>query len=729
MLNIYLIDLDNFTVINCDKKNNMIIIDPNLIIWYYEFDNLKIQILENNRKKRIINKQLKNEILRLKSSINYDQNIEEEENLLKSSIENLEDWNKPSYFFYILETEEYIILDKINKFFKQFTKLNVIKFEVSLKNKSVMSINIICDDLKLIKIKNYILFVGSSRNNEELNNEKEKFTIEYIHSDEKEHYILKKNYQKLLQLCKFLKDWGINIKNINVPYNITWQIFYKNFNLQICSIKKDCTVYDKHSFIYKYFIVLCHKYNIKFNSESIINLKFIYTYIYRYFKPSSNGKTLNEMKLYKFLDNINNQNIDDQLSIDKGNLDLTDKTIRRRLNNIINDKNLFNNCMIYLNSNYPLILNNDDIFYNLISSGRREIISNLKKSEKMDDCKIYVCDLPNAYFNGLSGLFPEGLPISTNTIYSYDLKIDTIDPLALYDVYVESFGHFTVPVLPYKKQKTIYPVGRFRGLYFGEELIIFLKYKGIILRCYAKHYWNERSPVYLNLFNTINENEKYRKETNPNFEDKWIYKVLKTTFFGSLGISKSNIKKLKFLKYENEQKNIETISSELNNLPPRNLFHASLITLRTRIKIIELTYILYENKIKVLRINVDSIEFYCNEIQFNNLKQKYPQFNYFWDKNKQYKDTIYINNTKIIRKKNDTDLYIQTSPISNGNIITFSDGDMYTIFSEFHNNLTDDRVQISGNIFKLNSYGHRIWDKGRHSTTPILINELDPFKL
>lgn len=697
MRNIYLFDIDN---VLCMESCNIISIND--IIWYSDLEKQKDLLKLINTDKRKKKKEIRKEILELKQSVDYDTDISQE--LLEKTqiIDNLtlEDWNNPVYFFLTLSNNSDSVIKNLNIFFSNVKKIKLSCIECIYKENNIISIYIYTTDLKKIHLKNYIYFVGSNKLKEQI-----KFTnlIPLDFNSTKKHFYLLQSYNKLIQICKLIKDLKLKINNINVPYNIMWALFDKSFEFEIYSIKTDMQIFDPLSIIYKYFIILeSLVFYIPYTVLSVINLKFLYKYIY--------SKKFKE-KNFNYLEEIQHDMDISKISI---------RTIQKTLKNNISNNNFLGNCLSYLNTNYPLISNCGDNFYTLPNYGRREIISNIDKDNRDFESQIYVCDLPNAYFSTLNSPFPVGEPKIEKM--SEKLNISNINTNCLYDVLVESTSIYDLPILPYKYKKIVFPLGFFRGTYWGEELKLFLLNGGVVLEVYYVYVWNKWDYVYTNIYNKIIEIEN-KQSSIDKIDNKWIFKVLKTTFYGSLGLVGGKVTSIVSNIESNNILKAEDLEKESKG-QKRNLFHASIITTKIRCKILTICNILYQHNIKILRINVDSLEFFCSKIDFLKLKINYPEYIDFWNKNETWHYTLYINNARQIRQKTPFDEYIQTSPIIGPNKITFNEIEFNMLYEKFHSTLHNSTT-INQYILKFNSYSNRIWINNRFETMSIYKNERD----
>lgn len=291
-------------------------------------------------------------------------------------------------------------------------------------------------------VKNYITFVGS-RTTTILNSPKA--------------FDAGDCYKKLTQICDFITLHGLSIKYIYTPFNIMWQLFNRYFyKFEVYGLRSYLKVGDIENFIFKYFLLLRH--SIRPNYPNICFRKYNYLIYYAYVGTSQEYQLMEKDFLL--------------LNGNRG-------SIRSKLNKLLmreRTDDFFNNCLAYLKTNYPFCTQNEDVFLkDAFVGGRREIISNVYKKRRKNEL-IHSCDLPSAYFQSLSGLFPVGI----HTVEKNPSILKPINNLAFYNCTVRC-TKMQLPVLPLKAARVIFPEGTFRGTWFGEELNLFLEEGGTIV--------------------------------------------------------------------------------------------------------------------------------------------------------------------------------------------------------------------------------------------------------
>jgi hypothetical protein len=105
--------------------------------------------------------------------------------------------------------------------------------------------------------------------------------------------------------------------------------------------------------------------------------------------------------------------------------------------------------------------------------GRCEVFGNLVEGEK---CLHF--DFSGMYTNRLLDDYPYGS-------YNRVENVMTITSSGFY--FVSVFSNLDLPILPYRDEnsgKLLFPNGNFYGLYWGEELLLFLEFGGVITKIY-----------------------------------------------------------------------------------------------------------------------------------------------------------------------------------------------------------------------------------------------------
>ena len=167
----------------------------------------------------------------------------------------------------------------------------------------------------------------------------------------------------------------------------------------------------------------------------------------------------------------------------------------------------------------------DRMFRDAYYGGRCEVFGNLKKDEHC-----FHFDFSGMYSQQLLKEFPYGNYRRIEPCYC-------INDYGFYYVLVES--NCELPSLPYRDKnsgKLLFPNGTFYGLYWGEELNLFIRNGGVIKKIYYGIEFEKKDYLFKDFANTCIENRKLTTH------DKTIWKMIPNSFIGRLG-----------MKYENER--------------------------------------------------------------------------------------------------------------------------------------------------------------------------------
>lgn len=423
---------------------------------------------------------------------------------------------------------------------------------------------------------------------------------------------------------------------------------------------------------------------------------------------------------------------EDQMNVVKGGLELDffninmmlEKNKINEISNIIDQQEMggsisadrSGNLKVDLQSKVREEVNTKDGGESLVKTLKKKDIADIdvdsyfSKFNLKDTMYIFNCDLPDAYFNTLKYKFPVGTHkvkiLNETSGYKVSIKNTSFYKCKVYQPSHE------LPVLPYRDGKVIYPEGIFTGIWFGEELNLFISEGGgQILEVYTEYWWDVWDYNFLDLLNYLNLEEGI-DSTN-----KWIYKKLKTTFFGSMAIKDSK-HQLKNIGMDVDDLSILDNSNFESDYYNRvsNIYNAAIITARCRIQIYKILVILKVERILPLYIHTDSIDFYTTVDKWMNLQLRYPRYLAFWNKCKKFSDSLYINSSLIIRQNNvGEDYYEQSSNFK------YTPNEFKLIKKAFFN-LENKKYTIKSRNLTLDSYTHRCWVNNRKSTIPNRIN-------
>ena len=551
------------------------------------------------------------------------------------------------WYLYILERDQIQVFNLIKNFFKILDK-NIVVNSIIIKSNGVLSYVKLEYNDQVYIIKNYISILGNQISTEKQNEIKNK------------NFILD-NYTNLYNLISFITIQGIDPQLIYSPQQIMWIIYFKKFfTFKLFSINLYYNVKSINTFVYKYYIIL--------KKKNINNNVFIKDDKINYINFLNYTPTIKEINQFK---------------VDKLNLKLTNTKIQSAITKL-NHENIFDNVMFYLNTNYPKISGYEDTFLKeSFFGGRREIYENHITPGNI----IINCDMPSAYFSMFKHMFPVGKH-KTKLINSknYNIKKNCFYKCLVYT------NKNVLPVLPYRSNIVMYPTGTFQGLWFGEELLLFVDNNGIILEVYYEYYWDIWENTYLGLVNYINSLEGKT--------DKKILKSLKTHFFGSFATRDKTYTDIS-----------ENYLSEKNIISQTNIYVASIITSKCRIHMYNLIKYVQSKNVKVKIVNTDSLDIECSEDDFRKLNTNLGEFNEIFKKNKFFSDAIYINNKFIFRKSINSDIYINSSGTK-----FYTTEQINAIKQAIYDNHTS--IVINNESINLTFSPNRLWNKTLLSSSP-----------
>lgn len=186
-------------------------------------------------------------------------------------------------------------------------------------------------------------------------------------------------------------------------------------------------------------------------------------------------------------------------------------------------KNYFNTFNVSLNLDIELDKEIRKAYY----GGRCEVFGNPYDGEY-----IYHFDFTGMYSNRLKEYFPIGNPIKI-------LKPKWKNEPGFYYIRVES--NINLPILPYRCAETgklLFPNGIFEGVYWYEEIDLFINEGGVILEIYWGLIYKEMETIFIDFA------EHCIKSRNNSLIDKVVWKMIPNSFIGRLGLKNDNEKTL-----------------------------------------------------------------------------------------------------------------------------------------------------------------------------------------
>jgi hypothetical protein len=344
----------------------------------------------------------------------YDENLQQ-------SPTNIDRINLKPYMFFI---SSFNILEKnLSLILSQFSN----SFEMKTIDDQIIEFCIIINDEKIL-IKNGLKFTGLS----------------YTEATNLEIF-----FYKCGLIINILNNNNINYKFVSSPSSFATHLMLKHTNsIVISKIQLQLPIYSSTQFCSKYFLLLKKYYKLSISSE----MYSLYGELIKYeYTPSVQELTYfkREKKMY--------------------NIDLP-----KNLNKLIKNKEYFELCQHYLNSNKIFFTQGEDfILKPAFFGGRIEILTNIEYTDESK--KVIEVDMPSAYYSTLRNVFPVGNVIVEENPTQYKIK-----ECEFYECEVSYFST-NLPVLPLKvKDGVIFPAGNFKGTWMGCELLLFIEQGGII---------------------------------------------------------------------------------------------------------------------------------------------------------------------------------------------------------------------------------------------------------
>lgn len=510
--------------------------------------------------------------------------------------------------------------------------------------------------------------------------------------------IKKKNIKKktILLKCSY-KLFPISLKKASIMLNIKEKMKYPyNFINENTLFYNKNIEYEESKMVYDDYLLFINEYNN-------------YNNIKEYTKKYCENDVIITKKL---IENLNKM-------ISKYNIDINKKKI---LSISSLSLNIFFNNFNKMNINLKYSENLDILIRKSYFGGRCEVFGNA-----YDDEKVYHFDFPGMYSQCMKEKYPLGK-------YKLCYNIDKIDKPGFY--YIQFKSDMNIPILPHHNKinfKLLFTNGINEGLYWFEELLLFIEYGGEILEIkYAILF--EKFDYCFTEF--INEFDKMRQLGG---EYKTFSKMIVNSLYGRLAMKKKNektelIKIDEFYNIINKYKinsasfysKYVLISYEYNNKNDllSNISISAATTSKARIKLYRAYMSVINNKGRLLYSDTDSI---FAAYKKNIINETHGEI--FW--NEKLDDTIIENSVFIapkqygvIYKNNKEVIKIKGFDVKN---ISFID-----LKYSFYNNINikkniyilhkiiNLKYEKIEKIIKMNTYDKRNWDEKMKTTTPLL---------
>lgn len=239
-------------------------------------------------------------------------------------------------------------------------------------------------------------------------------------------------------------------------------------------------------------------------------------------------------------------------------------------------KDHFNSFKIPLNIDRDL----DNEIRKAYYGGRCEVFGN-----PYEDDYIYHFDFTGMYSNRLKELFPIGKPKKIS-------KPKWENTPGFYYIRVKS--NLKLPILPYRCKnsgKLLFPNGIFEGVYWYEEISLFLREGGEILCIYWGLLYEKEERVFLDFANHCIESRNKSKI------DKLIWKLIPNSFIGRLGLRSDEEKTIIINDEDYDPRNMNVINDKkinkkwivrikedsINKKVISNVTYAAIVTSKSRV--------------------------------------------------------------------------------------------------------------------------------------------------
>lgn len=288
----------------------------------------------------------------------------------------------------------------------------------------------------------------------------------------------------------------------------------------------------------------------------------------------------------------------------------------------------YKKCNVYkINKCIPAAV--DNFVRNAFYGGRCEVFGNPKKNEY-----VYYFDFAGMYAQCMLEDFPKGEPYF---IYS---NFDISTP-GFYKI--SWFLETGLPVLPLRTQlnKLMFYSGYGEGTYWHEEILLFLKEGGKIIKIFNALIFKEKAKIFENFINEVN-----KIKVADSFNKK-LGKLLINSLYGRLGMfinqTKCVITTVEALKnfsplthkILNDTVFAEVYNEKISNFS--NVIYAAAITSKARIKLFNGFKSVVAGGGRLLYCDTDSIAASFKEVQIN---KKFGEV--FFDKNSWIKDAVFV---------------------------------------------------------------------------------------
>ena len=507
--------------------------------------------------------------------------------------------------------------------------------------------------------------------------------------DENKNDYFDKRLTLLNDIINFQKENDL-IRIVN-PSSCIKELFNKKERTsEYIKINESRKTHSLNQHIYKYFFIITKIHKFCISKKFILKYKNLFNY------TTINFDTIKEIYI-------------------KEKKQYEDSDMIERFKYLMKDEDKFySNICNYFSTDPKIFYQNySDIFYKQVYFGGRVEIYN---SIKYPSCNTIHWDMPSAYFNMINNPFPTSEP--EIILYDENLDIDSIKITNKSMYYVEvvwDIDNENIPVLPYRINKNIlYPKGTFCGLYWGEELLLFIKMKGKIKKIIREYFFKEWKEFLSEFKNEIDVLEKNNEDI------KSYIKAMKTSFYGNFCKKEKSI-----YNYEYDIKNKFKLNIKEINIET-NFIIGSIITSKVRIVMYNLMNDLKNYGFTLISCVTDGIYFTSlyNQDEFDimlkEFKIKHPQYISLWNNREKIYEEVFFISQRFVYVKNNNIYYNDYGE-------KYDESEMKIIKKEWYNGITKN-IEINGNKINFYSINNREWvsiNKYYKNTKPKII--LEPY--
>ena len=386
--------------------------------------------------------------------------------------------------------------------------------------------------------------------------------------------------------------------------------------------------------------------------------------------------------------------------------------------------NIFKKKFNKYNINTRITKDIDILFRPAYYGGRCEVFGNLK----YDECCFHF-DFSGMYTNRLLEYFPHGS-------YTINYNINNITNNGFY--YIHVFSNIEIPILPFRdKNKLLFPNGYFHGLYWGEEILLFIKNGGIIRKIEYGIEFNKTEKIFEEFSKFCNISRK------KSIYDKILWKLIPNSFIGRLGIKYDEEETIIIKDEDYDPHNYDVIcdkkinknwivriKSSFKNENKRygNVIYPAIVTSKARILWWESSQAVIKNGGRILYCDTDSI-FAAFKKDKKPLNQKHGEV--FWDTSK--KDTCLSDacfaTSKVYCISYDNETFFKIKGISKKYIKDFDMISFKKFFEEgnkkifkttiFEKKKLNIKITDINKLIDFSYYDKRIFNKDKTETKPL----------